>query len=318
MNTSKSIVTNILKEISSKKKYGFNLLPGEQDTGYIKIGNKRFFFAYGTLNVNNEASSFIAGNKKLSSVLLQDAKIPTPKELTPSEINDVAGIFSEKGTRFIIKPVTGTGGNNLFKVSNPLEFKKIVNLFTEKKIDFVVQEYIESREYRVVLFKGEILQFYERIQSSIAGDGRRSIKDLITDKQTEFESKNRNTQLNINDSQVQFILERENLALTSVAGEKVRIPLSFGKNLSKGGTSIFVENQNKVLDEILRYVTSATGLDLVGLDLFISKELDQVSSVNDLTVIEYNSSPDMENNFEITSEYLLALENIYTLILERF
>ena len=47
----------------------------------------------------------------------------------------------------------------------------------------------------------------------------------------------------------------------------------------------------------------ATNLRLVGFDLFIRKEISLIKDKADIVFIEYNGSPDMENNFYYHDDY---------------
>lgn len=103
--------------------------------------------------------------------------------------------------------------------------------------------------------------------------------------------------------------------MSSVLQNNQRLNLSYGRNLSRGGGYEFIENRlSQGLTKISKKIADATGLRLVGLDLFLSDEVELIKTENQVTFIEYNASPDMENNFYYNDDYLEKLHKIYDVI----
>ena len=65
------------------------------------------------------------------------------------------------------------------------------------------------------------------------------------------------------------------------------------------------------VNDISKQIAKSTGLRLVGLDLFLSDKVECIKNKNQVTFIEYNASPDMENNFYYDDDYGEVLSKIY-------
>ena len=321
-NNYKSKVTPILLDIANRNGYRYILSESDPDAGYLLIGNRRFYFTYGTLDLNTDAATGFARNKLLSSGVAKEVGVRLPIE---NHVNYVQGIpqdeyislvkqFIDKvGLPLIIKPLQGTQGKNIFKIESIDEIDFAVKSIISDKEDFLIQEYIDvSTEIRVVLLDGDVIQCYTRDYVHIIGDGSTKIRKLIENKNEYFASRQRNTKINIQDSQIQSILGKKKYNLDTVLPHGERLDLSYGRNLSKGGECSFVENHmSGELVNFSREIARVTGLRLVGLDLFLSVDVSLVKEKKQVTFIEYNASPDMENNFYYDDGYTETLHKIY-------
>lgn len=319
--TYKSKITPILIDIANKNGYKHIVSETDNDAGYIISKNSRLYFTYGTLDLNTNAATEFAKSKPLSSEVVKNIGIKLPKEETilyslktthDEYFSEAKDAVSRIGLPCFLKPAHGTQGRNIFKVESfdDLEFA-IKNIIADKD-DLLIQEYINDSEVRIVLLDGEIIQAYTRDCVSVTGDGAKTIQELVESKNEYFANRKRNTIININDSQIQNILKNKKYNLSHVLSLGEQLNLSYGRNLSKGGDYEFVDNKlSKELISISKQIASSTGLKLVGLDLFLSDKVEHIKSMDQITFIEYNASPDMENNFYYDGEYEQVLYGIY-------
>ena len=319
----KSKITDIFYKLS--KKYNYPFVVNGIDKGYF-IDHKKIKheFDYGTIYLNDSKYASIADNKEESSLLMSKYEILTPKEIVFKNINkDSAESLCEKINNFvkqvkfpiIIKPLNGRQGNNLFKIESEYEIQDICKKIIKIEDSIIVQEYLDLDEFRVVMLDGEILQMYKRFQPYIVGDGIRDIFTLIKDKNKYFLDKNRNTIISIYDNQIQIILSKLGYSNNSIPEKDLKIYLSFGKNLSKGGEYEFINaNSFTNFSSVIKDIFKLTKLRLVGFDIFIKKDLEKINSKDDIVLIEYNASPDMENNFYYNDDYYENLVINYTKI----
>jgi len=313
----KSKITLIFKELSEKYGYEFHLMTHKPDTGFILANGVRHYFSYGTIDLNNRSEVEIAQNKVLSSKRVEKVGICLPREsvirLSRDLVVDVKCAVESVGLPAIIKPVHGAQGKDIFKIESTNEVSFICNKNIFDEDDLIIQEYIDVLdEIRIVLLDGEVIQAYKRDYAYLTGDGIKTIQELIKDKNNYFKNRNRNTRININDSQIQNILKNKTFDLSSVLPFGNRLNLSYGRNLSKGGEYEFVENiLSQNLIDISKQIAKSTGLRLVGLDLFLSDKVECIKNKNQVTFIEYNASPDMENNFYYDDDYGEVLSKIY-------
>jgi glutathione synthase/RimK-type ligase-like ATP-grasp enzyme len=319
--TYRSKITPIFIDIANQNGYKYVISETDNDAGYIIYRNSRLYFTYGTLDLNTDAAVGFAKSKPLSSEVVKNIGIRLPNEetvkyssKTPSHeyLSEAKKVISLIGLPCFLKPAHGTQGRNIFKVESfeDLEFA-IKNIIADKD-DLLIQEYINADEVRIVLLDGEILQAYTRDYVSITGDGVKTIQELIKNKNDYFASRNRNTIINVNDSQILNILKNKKYNFNHVLSQGEQLNLSYGRNLSRGGNYEFVDKKlSTELVNMSKQIAKSTGLRLVGLDLFLSDKVECIKSMDQITFIEYNASPDMENNFYYDGEYTQTLYGIY-------
>mgnify|MGYP001608701117 CR=1 FL=1 len=323
MNKNKSKITPILRQLADLYGREFCVMDHDLDAGYIVgLDGIRHYFSYGTLDLNNNAATEFSGSKILSSEIVSTAGIRVPKEETVSNSNNVKdGIriaLKTVGVPAIIKPVHGAQGKNVFRIDSIDELDLILGDNDFDADDVIVQEYIDApTEIRVVLLDGEIIQAYKRDYSHIIGDGVTTIKGLIEKRNKSFQDRKRNTCIDLIDSQLTVILKRHKYDLGFVLPKDERLNISYGRNLSRGGEYEFIPNRlSSTVEKVSKKIANVSALRLVGIDLFILGDVESIDREDQIVFIEYNASPDMENNFYYDTDYseqLLAIyEKIFT------
>ncbi|MCG2694919.1 hypothetical protein L6261_02435 [Candidatus Parcubacteria bacterium] len=322
----KSKITNIFKKLCEKNNYTFVI--NGPDEGYFIDGRRRkHYFGYGTIGLNELRSSEIADSKDKSSALIRKSGVEVPREIIIKNIfkhsfnrllNKTIKFVDEVHLPIILKPLKGRQGNNVFKVESVKQLSFILEKFIKNNEDLILQEYIDFNEIRVVTLEGEVIQAYERFRPYVISDGISSVSDLIKRKNDNFSLRKRNTIIRKSDSQIKTILANKGYSDKSILEKGKKIFLSYGRNLSKGGEYKFVESKiNDDFRGILKELSLLTGLKLVGFDLFIKKSVSLIKNKEDIVFIEYNASPDMENNFYYNDQYSERILEIYTKIFEK-
>lgn len=325
MNNTK--ITSILERLAIENGCKFVIAENNQNSGYIEtVMNNRYFFTYGTLDINTNAATEFANSKSLASSVMKEVGLSVPSErevkygsekVHADYLREVCEYIEELELPIILKPVHGRQGRNIFKIEYMEELGSAIKIIIEDEDDFIVQEFIDAGEVRVVLLDGEIIQAYKRDFVNIVGDGFKTIKQLIDAKNDKFLERERNTVIDISDTQIQNIFIKNGYTSEIVLPNEYRLNLSYGRNLSKGGEYEFIEYKfNDVFRDVLKRVSKATGLRLVGFDLFIFKDVEFLKEIEDISFIEYNASPDMENNFYYDSDYQGLLHEIYKRIFD--
>lgn len=323
----KSRVTAIFERMSTECGYVCSLNQVHSDAGYIQLFNgRRLFFTYGTLDINTYAATEFANDKSLSFSVLKELGIKLPREqrilyshekAADEYLSELTSSVNFLGLPVILKPARGRQGRNIFRIDSVHDLNLVVPILQANEDDILVQEYIEADEMRVVVLDGEVIQAYTRDFSHIVGDGIASIQRLIEDKNELFLKRARNTKIDTNDEQIGNLLLRKKYTLSTILAVGERFNLSYGKNLSKGGEYEFIEDKlGKEFKVILGEMAHKTGLRLVGFDLFVFKKPELITNELEIACIEYNASPDMENNFYYDGDYSDRFEKIYQKILK--
>lgn len=316
----RSKVTTIFEVLCKEHNFDFVIIGPDQ--GYfIDSINVRHEFDYGTIDLNESKYIQIADDKEQSSLLMKKIGIPIPEEILLKDVikytdqdlfKEIVRFSKRVGFPLISKPLNGRQGNNLIKIESKDEVINVSKMILDLKDDTIIQEYLKHNEARVVMLNGEIIQAYKRFRPSIVGDGKKSIFNLIKNKNAYFKNNSRNTIVSIDDPQVQMIITGLNYSNESIPEKGKNIPLSFGRNLSKGGEYEFIENKIRPeFHKILREMSLSTNLKLVGFDLFLRKDTGLIKDNTDIVFIEYNGSPDMENNFYYRDDYYEKLMTYY-------
>ena len=324
MNKHKSKITPILEQLAHAHGCEFYAMSAKPDTGYIiDTTGAKHYFSYGTLDLNNIAATEIAGSKILSSEIVSSVGIRVPREIVVSHSTklktDIRITLKKIDMPAIIKPVHGAQGKNIFKIDSIDGLELIIDDNDFDTDDLIVQEYIDSPiEIRVVLLDGEIIQSYKRDYSHIIGDGISTIKGLIEKRNAYFQDRKRNTRIDFNDSQLTAILKRHKYNLDFALPRGERLNISYGRNLSRGGEYEFVSDRlSPLIIDISKKIAAISTLRLIGIDLFVLGELETVKDENQVVFIEYNASPDMENNFYYDVGYDQELSLIYEKIFSK-
>lgn len=323
MNKHKSKITPILRQLADLHDCEFCIMDHDPDAGYIVgLDGIRHYFSYGTLDLNNNAATEFAGSKILSSEIVSAAGIRVPKEETINHSNnlkdDIRIAVKTVGVPAIIKPVHGAQGKNVFRIDSIDDLDLILGDNDFDADGVIVQEYIDAQtEIRVVLLDGETVQAYKRDYSHIIGDGVTTIKGLIEKRNKYFQDRKRNTRIDLIDSQLTAILKRHKYDLDSILPKDERLNVSYGRNLSRGGEYEFIPNRlSSTVEKVSKKIANVSALRLVGIDLFILGDFESIDREDQIVFIEYNASPDMENNFYYDTDYseqLLAIyEKIFT------
>ena len=128
----------------------------------------------------------IINNKKIKKLIMIQNKIQTNKYLISKNIPTTKIIKnkSELKEKYIVaKPYNGSRGNGIFfsKSGQQITYKYLIDG------NYFFEEYEEGNNYRLVLYKNNIITAFQRICPSITGNGQDSIKTLVNN-----ENKKRN------------------------------------------------------------------------------------------------------------------------------
>ncbi len=112
----------------------------------------------------------IMRHKELSSHFLQNAGFTTisgqyihTAEFTIQELElKILEYIKETGFPVVIKPNTGSLSRNIYIIHTKDELSKKISEVKENITELLVQKYINQNEYRIFIYKGEILYLYKK------------------------------------------------------------------------------------------------------------------------------------------------------------
>lgn len=273
----------------------------------LKKGNQVHHVMRYQLDLNTANSCNIANDKFATYSVLNANNVPTIEHrmifnpTTRSQfyqekfISEAEELLNSNNNKLVIKANDSCKGKDVYFCSNKQEIESIVSkLFLDKKDTLSACPYVEiDYEYRVIYLCGEILYIYKKKKPVVIGDGKRTIKELIQEK---------NEAENIN---IEVIRE---LDLNYVPKEKEEVTVSWKHNLNNGAEPILVDENDEFIDKVKEIAVNAGNAINIK---FASVDI-AVTSDKKIYVMEINASVCMNKFSEIIPGGYEIVKNIYS------
>ena len=328
MKKNTPLLGTILKKIAPRIGASVVLEPEWNIVGQIKFKNgKKSYFRYSSLDLNPLGASEISKDKDFAAYFMKKMGYPIISGKTFFSSAWCAAIGSRRnidaayrhavkiGFPVIVKPNSGSQGVGVSKVNNKREFYKAMRFIFARDKVALVQKALTGNDYRVVVLDDQVISAYQRIPLNIVGDGKSTVRQLLTRKQAEFVAASRDTQIKMTDFRIAQKLKRQGLTMRSILRRNERIFLLDNANLSSGGDSVDVTKQ--IHPEFRRLATKLTrdmGLRLCGVDLLVS------GSIKDRPekywILETNAAPGLDHYVKTGHKQQKIVENMYTRVLK--
>ena len=300
------IITKIFKASCYKLGLKYNITNNNKITIYHN--NKSITFNKLFNNIHNPAQKYNATYKPQTSLLLRTANLSAPNYNVfniPKTDAAIQQIIKQNKIAFpsVIKPVDGTGGNNVFvNIKNKEELKNILKLNIQNNLSFsksnklMIEDFIAIASYhgsdhRILCYKNIVLDVIQRKSAYIIGNGINTIKELVS-MANKLKQKKNHYNIKINKTYIKKKGFNENDILKKNK-KLVVYPIS---NFHQGGflkriplSKIHHDNLN-----MFKKVNSILNLQLCGID-FLIKDITKSYKEQESAINEVNSSP----NFDI-------------------
>jgi D-alanine-D-alanine ligase-like ATP-grasp enzyme len=322
-------VPRLLARIAKRAGVRIELEPEFEFAGRIIFpdGNTHVFRA-GDLNINRAGSVAIADDKSYTSYFLKQAGLRVPRELTffseflaknlapdkrrsSREACEFADVI---GYPVIVKPNDGSFGAFVVKAYRPDDIVAAAKRIFAKHDVALVQEFLPGNDYRIVVLGDEIISAYQRIGLNVVGDGASTIEELLVRKKRELAAHGRpNTEVDLSDSRIDHVLNRNGLSRTSILPKDIRQVLLDNANLSTGGDAIDITPWlHPTLAEVAVKASRAVGLSLCGVDVMCA---DATKPSTDYTILELNPAPGLDNYAAVGEAQSARVEELFLKIL---
>jgi cyanophycin synthetase len=236
-----------------------------------------------------------AGNKGLTTRILRDSGIPTPKNAVCSRLWAAKEDAEWIGYPVVVKPIDGHHGKGVtVGVADEFELEEAFSRAKEFAEDVVVEELISGNDYRLLVVEGKMIAAVRRIPAHVIGDGEHTIAELI-----EIENKNPQrgygheremTRLAVS-SITERLLSQAGKTLETRLAETERFDLELTANLSTGGTAKDVtDDVHPANRQLAERAARIIGLDIAGIDILTSDIRGSIVE-NQGAVIEVNAAP---------------------------
>lgn len=289
-----------------------------------------FYYSVGILDVNLQSSSRIARDKHYTAFFLEKAGYPVipGKTFFSQEVTDrltntkwqfdrgmsaASAYAQELGYPVIVKPNSGAEGARVSLVHDEAQLRAALeDIFTKHEVA-LVQERVSGKDYRVLVFDGEVVAAYERLPLQVVGDGSSTIGTLLEKKMTSLKEQGRRIKTDY--GRIDRKLIARGLSRDSVPPTGEMVVLLDNANLSTGGDSRDVMSEiHPEFTKIAQGIAQTMGLHLCGIDLMIEEGIDGAPAK--YHVIEVNSSPGITNFAHSGPEQAAQVDALYLRIMQ--
>jgi cyanophycin synthetase len=241
----------------------------------------------------------IARNKLLTAQVLRQAGLPVPDHKVARDGEAACRIADQLGYPVVVKPLDRDGG---MAVSAGIrDASGVVRAFeTARKVtrSVLVEKHVDGRDYRLVVFEGQLIWALERVPGGVTGDGRSTVRQLV-DRLNADPARSHRANAPLKpldfDLEAEEMLQEGGLDGESVldAGEWVR--LRRAANVASGGTPVGVlDKVHPINRQLAERAARALRLDLAGIDLLIP-DISRPWTETGAIICEVNAQPTIGN-----------------------
>lgn len=184
------------------------------------------------------------------------------------------------GYPVVVKPCNLSYSAGVHLVASADELRKILSEVTAQDPMFLVQRYVEGREYRVVVLDGQVELVFERSPVMVRGDGRRTLGALLEAHLAALRAQGHEAEITADDSRIASYLRATGRSRDEVpaTGDEVRVSLAAG--LIAGGEVAEAEEFPAGLQPEMLAIAREAGLRYAGIDVIVNAEGAHVIEIN--------------------------------------
>lgn len=291
---------------------------------------KEFVYASTLTPITAASGYFIAADKYLTYGFLKSADIPTPDfVMVPEEEADFAEAKAllKKHGRVIVKPTCADHGDGItMNITEETQLVEAINYARKSAVEVhspstsvLVQRQVEGKEYRFLVVDGKCIAVANRRPAFVVGDGKKTIKELV-------EEKNRNPLRGNDHDKPLTIISLEEIAkingndfleLIPKQGEEIEVLKT--SNLSRGGEAInCTDIASKELKSLAEAAATRCQLGIAGVDIITTdirgNGTNYIIEVNSIPGIRMHLYPSVGKPIDVTKYIVDMLErNAHTI-----
>ena len=243
----------------------------------------------------NSIAVGIASDKQLTKTLLEQAGCPVPAGATVTTLAEAQRVARRLGGPATIKPLDANQGKGVTTIcATPEEVERAFEHARKYSRHVIVEEFLQGRDYRVLVTGGKIAAASWRRPPCVTGDGSSTVRELVALENLNPARGEGHTNILTKipmDALAEAILAKQGYAFDSVLPAGVSVDLRGNANLSTGGTA---EDVTDLLPEETREIciraARTIGLDVAGIDV-ICQDIAQPLREQGGGIIEVNAAP---------------------------
>lgn len=261
--------------------------------------DKVWYIINSVIPLTNSPSSTIAKRKHLTNLVLQDANLPVPKQVSLNSPIDAIKFFDEY-KRIVIKPAQQLGGIGITLLpSTENDVLRAYSIAKEKnrsksKTEVLGEEFVDGENYRLLVVGEKVVGAVKREAAHIVGDGEHTISELIDLTNTDRE-KNILEPIKI-DAEVELRLKDINMKLDSIPKVNQKVVLRYSCNLSAGGTTQeCMREVNQYYKDLAIHAVKAIGMEFGGVDIITP----DITKKEKCSINEINYNPGLRLHYRV-------------------
>lgn len=292
----------------------------------FRNGRKRYFRG-STLDLNPVGASDVAKDKDYAAYFMKRMGYPVVPGQTffsPSFAHSIRSrrnmdaayrYARRKGFPVVVKPNSGSQGVGMTRVYTKRELYSALRFVFRRDRVALVQAPLAGRDYRVVVLDDTVISAYERIPLNVVGDGKRTVRQLLTEKQRNFIKSGRDTIVRPEDKRIGANLKRQKLTMRSIIPKAERIFLLDNANLSTGGDAVDVTKRiHPEFKQIAIRLTADMGLRLCGVDFIVDGTI--TDEPGRYWILEVNAAPGLDHYVKTGKAQERIVEAMYLKVLK--
>jgi hypothetical protein len=256
-------------------------------------------FMHGCSDYNTLEVRKMSRTKEQARDAFAKHKIPHARGMTFYNPLTAFRFVKKVGFPVAIKPnVSGYSRGSHFPITNLREFWKAVFMVKVWWPSSIIEEYLEGKNYRVVVIKGEIMSVIQRYPPFVLGNGESTIAALIDQENGEREKMGLFPVMHAiaKNGRTRRYLKKQKLSLDSIPAEGERVHLYNKIALAPGGIVETVDKASvspKNRDLFFKMLESFDA-NIFGIDVIFEKGIDQDFDAQKTIFLELNSRPFLE------------------------
>lgn len=252
-------------------------------------GGKKHFFYRSRGDLVHNASTQIGISKQDTKDVLEKHGISTPEgdRFELKNRSDIIQCANDIKYPVVVKPLSESMGRGVFTdISNDKELNEILDHYEKSRYSkLILEKHYYGSEYRIYVVGDEVISCVFREAASVTGDGKKTIQQLITEKNKQRKKNpNLKNKLIKVDFEITRMLSRQGLMTSSILDKGEQVFLRSTSNLSIGGEPFDVTDE--ISDEIKQLAVNSLkaigNIPHAGVDIIIDPEDDKKGVVIEL------------------------------------
>lgn len=285
----KAAIKNGVKFEILDRDENFIVLEKDKKVEYVKQATKTSLDSYVTM--------LIMENKVVTKKVLEKENIIVPQGKDYFNIEEAKSDYRKYGAGIVIKPKsTNFGlGITIFKEEFSKEdYEKALEIAFKEDNSILIERFIKGKEYRIFVIGDEVVGILHRVPANVKGDGERSIKELVEEKNLDplrgVGYKTPLEKIRLEDPEKLF-LKGQGLTIEYIPKKDEVVYLRENSNISTGGDSL--DYTDDILDaykKIAIKASKAVGAKICGVDMMI-EDIENPNPIDNYAIIELNFNP---------------------------